>query len=1190
MADDITLTVRVRDMTRGDFDRLDRQLDRMRRDLRGVSRDTDSAGMHSRRLGQDIEGLSGKFRRMQETGNLTRRELTQMKGALDGMSRSALNAARSGEINAQSYHSINSEITRMRGELSRLDAGLNNNTNTINRNNNQHRTTVRLVNGVVQSVRTMTRGVGDNTNVINTWRRDAGRVAGSMNQLGEGGSIAGKAFGNMHAKLIGVATVLIASLLPTIGALGPMLAGVGAMAGVAALAFSGLSAPTKFLSKDQKEFLKALKPVRQEFAELRKTAQKAVLPELTKSFGDVKDMVKQLNPVISIAGDAIGKLVGKVARGVSSKDFMGPFLQNVRMGTKWVMEFAGSMGTFTKSLFDFGTKSQKPLDAWQNLLGGFLDRGLPSMFKNMESGISGASDWLNGLAYIINDSLLPSLGKMLAAFMRTFGPFLEQLMISAGDAFNNFAMIFDGAMAGLEPVMSVVTDALRAFNGMAKIGTQVFGDLVSVLGDSLLGTLQDLGIMSNPFDDLTNSFTGFSDWVTAHQAEIRGAFTMMAQSIISMVQIGVGALPILMDGFNFMSRTILEAIGMIIDGLALAFGHIPGIGKVFKEAAKGFDDMKEKWEGNLDKMGEKVDAFSAAAQSNLTKAHLKLNVTEAKRDIEDIKKKLEDPSLTKERRAKLEIDKYNAEQKLISAEAALRAWSWKKYSAKIDANNAPFFGKKRQADSARMTPHSAIIRANPSGFWGTVHSLTGRVLGTSYIDVRMRRVESQNAPKFSANGNIFRHFADGGMEKHDAQIGDGGTTRVWNEPETGGEAYIPLAPGKRSRSRQIASATVGMLGGSVQWFAKGGLTKAQKRAKAVRDAEHQARSGVVGELTVSHFGKMAGSKNSENITGLTKNDTMQPLVDQLNHLRAVIKSTTHGITESRLLKKLDGAGRMLIAQQKKLEGVNKKLDEAKTKLSDLKEAASQLKDSVKNTVMGETDITKSAGAEDSHVTINTLLSQMTANAGQAKEFDSLLKSLAAKGLSKDLIAQIAQAGLSGGGLETAQALAGASSSQVATLNGLEGQISKAASNAGKTASDVMYAAGIKAADGLVKGLTAQQKAIEKAMLAIAKSMEKSIKKALGIKSPSRVMQKVGHYTAEGFAVGIEKNTRSRASWESMLSVSRSPAGQGGGAGAGAQPIIIQLSLGGRDLGEIVIDPLRKAVRHRGGDVQAVLGK
>ncbi len=50
---------------------------------------------------------------------------------------------------------------------------------------------------------------------------------------------------------------------------------------------------------------------------------------------------------------------------------------------------------------------------------------------------------------------------------------------------------------------------------------------------------------------------------------------------------------------------------------------------------------------------------------------------------------------------------------------------------------------------------------------------------------------------------------------------------------------------------------------------------------------------------------------------------------------------------------------------------------------------------------------------------------------------------------------------------------------------------------------------------------------------------------------------------------------------------RMAAGMGGGS---SQPIVIQLVLGTTALGEVIIDPLRKAVWTRGGDVQAVLGR
>ena len=70
----------------------------------------------------------------------------------------------------------------------------------------------------------------------------------------------------------------------------------------------------------------------------------------------------------------------------------------------------------------------------------------------------------------------------------------------------------------------------------------------------------------------------------------------------------------------------------------------------------------------------------------------------------------------------------------------------------------------------------------------------------------------------SANGNIYgpiQKFAQGGfankVENHVAQIAQPGV-RVWAEPETFGEAYIPLALSKRARSRQILQQTSKILG------------------------------------------------------------------------------------------------------------------------------------------------------------------------------------------------------------------------------------------------------------------------------------------------------------------------------------------------------------------------------------------
>lgn len=84
------------------------------------------------------------------------------------------------------------------------------------------------------------------------------------------------------------------------------------------------------------------------------------------------------------------------------------------------------------------------------------------------------------------------------------------------------------------------------------------------------------------------------------------------------------------------------------------------------------------------------------------------------------------------------------------------------------------------------------------------------------IKVFLDNVGGTNAPFKNADGNIYaptKRYAWGGIETHDAQFSiANGLQRLWGEPETGGEAYIPLSPGKRARSLSITEAVAGMFG------------------------------------------------------------------------------------------------------------------------------------------------------------------------------------------------------------------------------------------------------------------------------------------------------------------------------------------------------------------------------------------
>lgn len=79
-----------------------------------------------------------------------------------------------------------------------------------------------------------------------------------------------------------------------------------------------------------------------------------------------------------------------------------------------------------------------------------------------------------------------------------------------------------------------------------------------------------------------------------------------------------------------------------------------------------------------------------------------------------------------------------------------------------------------------------------------------------------------------AYGGITEFYGMGGVrdvkDKHIAEIAPAGAWRVWAEPETKGEAYVPLAnDDRRPRAKSILSEVARRFGGEVNWFASGGV-------------------------------------------------------------------------------------------------------------------------------------------------------------------------------------------------------------------------------------------------------------------------------------------------------------------------------------------------------------------------------
>lgn len=148
-------------------------------------------------------------------------------------------------------------------------------------------------------------------------------------------------------------------------------------------------------------------------------------------------------------------------------------------------------------------------------------------------------------------------------------------------------------------------------------------------------------------------------------------------------------------------------------------------------------------------------------------------------------------------------------------------------------------------------------------------------------------------------------------------------------------------------------------------------------------------------------------------------------------------------------------------------------------------------------------------------------------------------------------------------------------------------------------------------DGLISGIKSMGGAVKRAAEAIADSIPDAVKSFLGIHSPSRVLMKLGGYTAEGLAVGIGKGIGGIQQMAGAMANAAVPnvgsqslnyglAGAGGSAGspstsatntsASGQPVVIQLTLeDGRVLAEKVFPDINRLLYNETQNAKARRG-
>ncbi|WP_152353330.1 tape measure protein [Brachybacterium subflavum] len=212
-----------------------------------------------------------------------------------------------------------------------------------------------------------------------------------------------------------------------------------------------------------------------------------------------------------------------------------------------------------------------------------------------------------------------------------------------------------------------------------------------------------------------------------------------------------------------------------------------------------------------------------------------------------------------------------------------------------------------------------------------------------------------------------------------------------------------------------------------------------------------------------------------------------------------------------------GAVSKLESYAARTDTLTAKLKTANTKLSDAQKLWTDYRSSMVEKFQG----TYALSEESATTGIETIIRGFKNGAATVKTFASQLNQLKAKGLSGGLVDQIAQMGAESGSKVAKNLLTG-SSSQIKEITKQYNALNTASTTSGTSLADQMYRNGVNSAKGLVKGLESQLANVEKASETLANTVLATVRKKLGIHSPSRELDSDGQNSAIGYGNGVYK--------------------------------------------------------------------
>lgn len=442
----------------------------------------------------------------------------------------------------------------------------------------------------------------------------------------------------------------------------------------------------------------------------------------------------------------------------------------------------------------------------------------------------------------------------------------------------------------------------------------------------------------------------------------------------------------------------------------------------------------------------------------------------------------------------------------------------------IVTNGARVTGQIVKALGALVKAAWSTIKAATSAAWNAVKTVISAAISAAAAAIRTK-INSAKAAVSSA-WSAVKSLTSSAWSSFVSTI----TSKVG-----AAVAVVRGLPGKvRSALSGAGSLLVGAGRNLIQGFINGisgSIGAVISKARSIASAAVSAVKGALGIHSPSRvfleLGRYVGEGFSLGLQGSEADVKAAAKKLATEALKAVQAGDISFKQYLKIVKKVYTADDRLLANARSRTQVAGQLTAAETRLNDQLKIRADYAASVVSNARQFAAVTGIESPENATLDSKIIVQGLQDRLNAITNFHAKLDQLKRLGLNSTTYDQIVAAGVEGG-MDELNALVAGGRTAVTQVNNLQGKINAATALLGTTTADTLYKAGIDAQRGLINGLLSDQTALVAAAKKLADTLAKEVRRALGIKSPSRVFKGIGDYVTQGLIVGLDQDAAARA--------------------------------------------------------------